>query len=344
MAFEITELQQCINDLVSVLSLPAVWTGHDASMVATTLLDVLVRMLRLDFAYLRTRAEPQHPMEEWARAGPRSPAESDARAIGQALEPYLAGAAAASAQGIPGVCQGGAVSIAVVPLGLHSPVATVVVGSARLDFPTRMERLPLQVATNQAAVAFMEARRVAGLRRDAGERIRHGEQALRMLIDSVPHLIGAVNPDGRMLVMNRAATAFLGTSLEDGVSAQTWRDRFYHPDDRETMQRSIKQAIADGVPQEGEARIRRHDGLYRWFAVRHEALRDERGALIRLYASATDIHERKATEERMRGENLALREQIDAASMFEEIVGVSPAAAGGACPCVAGSRRPTRRC
>jgi formate hydrogenlyase transcriptional activator len=81
--------------------------------------------------------------------------------------------------------------------------------------------------------------------------------------------------------------------------------------------------LAEGIPQEAEARIRRHDGEYRWFLVRHEALRDDRGALIRLYAAATDIHDRKAAEDRMRGENMALREEIDKASMFEEIVGVS---------------------
>jgi formate hydrogenlyase transcriptional activator len=141
----------------------------------------------------------------------------------------------------------------------------------------------------------------------------------------VPHLLGAVSPDGQMLLMNRAATTYLGTPLEAGVAAQEWRERFYHPDDRAAMQRNVQRALAEGVPQEGEARIRRRDGEYRWFLVRHEALRDDRGGLIRLYAAATDIHDRKATEDRMRSENLALREEIDRASMFEEIVGVSQA-------------------
>jgi hypothetical protein len=65
---EIKQLQRCIRDLVSVLSLPAVWTGTDTSIVANTLLDVLSRMLRLDFAYLRTTSEPASAAKEWARS------------------------------------------------------------------------------------------------------------------------------------------------------------------------------------------------------------------------------------------------------------------------------------
>ncbi len=320
---EIRRLRRCISDLVSVLALPALWTGHDTATVATTLLDVLARMLRLDFVYLRTTSDDPG-VNEWARTA-RGPAnESDTRQLGRELEPYIAVAQTASTRALPTACGGGPGSVAVVHLGVDKPVALFVAGTRRPDFPTDAERLVLQVATNQAAIAFMEARRVTRLQEDADERLRHREQELRMLVDSVPHLIGAVSPDGQMLLMNRAATTYLGTPLEDGVAAQEWRERFYHPDDRDAMQRSVQRALADGMPQEGEARIRRHDGEYRWFLVRHEALRDERGALIRLYAAATDIHDRKAAEERMRGENLALREEIDKASMFEEIVGVSP--------------------
>jgi formate hydrogenlyase transcriptional activator len=66
-------------------------------------------------------------------------------------------------------------------------------------------------------------------------------------------------------------------------------------------------------------------GKYRWFLVRYNPLRDNRGHIIRWYATGTDIEDRKRAEERMRDENLALREQIDQAFMFEEIVGSSPA-------------------
>jgi transcriptional regulator with GAF, ATPase, and Fis domain len=67
------------------------------------------------------------------------------------------------------------------------------------------------------------------------------------------------------------------------------------------------------------------DGKYRWFLVRYNPLRDDQGRIIRWYATGTDIDDRKRAEERIRDENVALREQIDQAFMFEEIVGSSPA-------------------
>ena len=56
-----------------------------------------------------------------------------------------------------------------------------------------------------------------------------------------------------------------------------------------------------------------------------QPLRDEQGRLVRWYATGTDIDDRKRTEDRVRNENVALREEIDRSSMFEEIVGSSEA-------------------
>ena len=76
---------------------------------------------------------------------------------------------------------------------------------------------------------------------------------------------------------------------------------------------------------EFEARMRRHDGTFRWFLFRLNPLRDDHGQITRWYGTATDIDDRKSAEERLLQENVALREEIDKASMFEEIVGASPA-------------------
>ena len=51
-ADEIKRLQRCINDLVSLLALPAMWSGSKPSDIVHTLLDSLVRMLDLDFVYV----------------------------------------------------------------------------------------------------------------------------------------------------------------------------------------------------------------------------------------------------------------------------------------------------
>jgi formate hydrogenlyase transcriptional activator len=74
-----------------------------------------------------------------------------------------------------------------------------------------------------------------------------------------------------------------------------------------------------------ELRLRKRDGSYRWFLARLNPLRDEQEQITRWYFTATDIEDRKQTEDTLRRENVALREEIDKTSMFEEIVGASPA-------------------
>ena len=84
-------------------------------------------------------------------------------------------------------------------------------------------------------------------------------------------------------------------------------------------------ALEHGAPFELEIRVRRNDGQYRWFLFRYNPLRDDEGRIIRWYATGIDIEDRKQAEERIRNENMALREEIDRTSMFEEIVGSSEA-------------------
>jgi formate hydrogenlyase transcriptional activator len=86
-----------------------------------------------------------------------------------------------------------------------------------------------------------------------------------------------------------------------------------------------QQALSRGEPVEVELRARRKDGQYRWFLVRYNPLRDDEGSIIRWYVTGIDIEDRKQAEERVQKENLALREEIDHSSMFEEIVGSSAA-------------------
>ncbi len=101
---------------------------------------------------------------------------------------------------------------------------------------------------------------------------------------------------------------------------------FFHPDDRDRAARTYSDnARSGGSAYELELRLRKRDGTYRWFLVRFNPLRDEQGQTTRWYTALTDIEDRKQAEDRLRSENVALREEIDKASMFEEIVGTSPA-------------------
>lgn len=159
---------------------------------------------------------------------------------------------------------------------------------------------------------------------NAFEQIKAEEAELRRMIDAVATYIYVLRPDGRALYANRTVLDYLGLTLED-VQREDHRARVFHPEDVEKLRLERDEALARGMPFENEQRARGKDGKYRWFLVRYNPLRDDKGNIIRWYATGTDIDDRKQAEERMRDENLALREQIDQAFMFEEIVGTSPA-------------------
>src|SRR3989475_6370356 len=118
--------------------------------------------------------------------------------------------------------------------------------------------------------------------------------------------------------------AYAGLTLDEGMAVD-FRARVFHPDDVEKLHDDRQAALALGLPFANEQRARRHDGQYRWFLIQYNPLRDDQGRLLRWYVTGTDIDERKEAEERMRHENLVLREDIARASMFEEIVGSSAA-------------------
>jgi formate hydrogenlyase transcriptional activator len=154
------------------------------------------------------------------------------------------------------------------------------------------------------------------------EKLRQDERELRRITDAIAQLICVLGPDGKTLYANRFVLEYSGLSLED-VMADDFRARFFHSDDIERSQNERQHALEREAPFELELRARRKDGQYRWLLIRYNPLRDEEGRIIRWYATGTDIDDRKRAEERTHKENLALREEIDQSSMFEEIVGSS---------------------
>jgi len=120
------------------------------------------------------------------------------------------------------------------------------------------------------------------------------------------------------------ALEYTGLSLDD-VQTDDFRARVFHPDDVQRLREERYKALSDTAPFENEERALGRDGRYRWFLIRYNPLLDESGKVIRWYATGTDIDDRKRAEERLRNETVALREQIDRDSMFEDIVGSSEA-------------------
>jgi formate hydrogenlyase transcriptional activator len=158
--------------------------------------------------------------------------------------------------------------------------------------------------------------------KQAQVKLRQDEQELRRMTDAIPHAIVVQRPDGTALYANQIMLEYTGLTLED-VQADGSRERIFHPHDLERVRDERQKALAIGEPFEIEQRARRNDGQYRWFLIRYNPLRDDSGHVIRWYATGTDIEDRKQAEEKMRNENLALREVIADSSMFDEIVGSS---------------------
>jgi formate hydrogenlyase transcriptional activator len=161
-------------------------------------------------------------------------------------------------------------------------------------------------------------------RKKAEQKLEAQEVELRQILDLTPQLIAVFGPHYReRLFINRIALEYHGLTLEE------WRNAapgaLGHPDDAKRVRAIWDRAISSGSAFESEGRLRKSDGSYRWFLIRYNPVRDEEGKVLRWYAASADIDDRKRAEERLQQENVALREEIDRASMFEEIVGTSPA-------------------
>src|SRR5580692_6272830 len=102
-------------------------------------------------------------------------------------------------------------------------------------------------------------------------------------------------------------------------------NRDVHPDDLERVQSERSAGLSRGVPFETEKRLLDKDGQFRWFLFRYNPVLNEAGDIVRWFTTATDVEDRKQAEDRVRNEAIALREQIDRDSMFEDIVGSSEA-------------------
>src|SRR5712692_6148533 len=164
-------------------------------------------------------------------------------------------------------------------------------------------------------------------RRQAEDKLRQDEQELRQLIDFLPEHVVVLNKDGALLHANKTMLDYSGYTLEQmkggGDAARIKRD--VHPDDLDRVHGERAAGLSKAVPFEMEKRLLNKSGQFRWFLFRYRPVFDGEGIVVRWFASATDIEERKQAEDRVRNEAVALREDIVRASMFEEIVGSSAA-------------------
>ena len=158
--------------------------------------------------------------------------------------------------------------------------------------------------------------------RSREEKLRESEYELRQLVEFAPTHVFVLSPQGHGIYASRVVLDYYGLTMDewlgDGVP-----EKIVHAEDLERYLSERNKGLAGEAPFETEVRRKRKDGAYRWFVSRFNPMRDEKGNIARWYVAQTDIEESKLAAQRTENENLALREELDRSSMFEEIVGSS---------------------
>jgi PAS domain S-box-containing protein len=158
--------------------------------------------------------------------------------------------------------------------------------------------------------------------------LRESELRLRTLAESLPQLVWTCNPDGWCDYLSPQWLEYTGRPESEQIGFG-WAEQL-HPDDRERAQAAWTAATERGDYFDVEFRIRRFDGVYRWFKTRALPLRDSTGRIVKWFGSNTDIQEMKFAEERLQTHlgrlNLlhqitrAIGERQDLASIFQVVV------------------------
>ena len=320
-AEEIKRLQRCIDDLVGVFELPALWLGGEPSRIVGTVLDALMSRLGLDVVYARVNDAAGDPPIEMARVAASRRLPGRAHSIGRMIHLWLGD----DPEQWPSLARARAgeddLSLVTLRLGVQGDIGLLVAGSARAGFPGQSETLLLSVAANQAAIGLREAwlrseqtrvaaeldRRVAQRTADlaaANEELKKSEAKLRVIIDTMPALAWSTRPDGSSDYFNERWLSYTGLTAEQSLD-YGWRVAV-HPDDLPALQENWQAVLVTGAPGERpvtpgrEARLRRYDGEYRWFFFRGSPLHDESGKIVAWYGTNVDIEDRKRAEEALR--------------------------------------------
>jgi len=319
---EIKRLQRCINDLVSLLALPAIWSGGDISQVLDTLLNTLMRMLRLDLVSVRLNLPVVEAPIEIVRVSQSLGPMPSAHEICEALNDSLGDSSRRWPPLLRNVMGDRDVSMVPLPLGLQGELGMIVAAAQRSDFPQQTEALLLSVATSQACIGLQEARLLSQQKRIADEldqrvaqrtaelAAANAELQLQVgLLQSLPVSAWTLKPDGTPDFVNRVWLEYSGQSLDFVRSRPDAWMAAVHPEDRETASRSFWEGVRSGQGFAMETRSRRaRDGTYRWHLNQAVVLRDAEGTVLKFVGTTTDIDDQKRAEEKLRRSEAFLAE------------------------------------
>ena len=130
-------------------------------------------------------------------------------------------------------------------------------------------------------------------RKRAEDALRSSEQKLLLTLDSIDGLVTTISPSGELEFANRRFVEYTGNTVEELRTN-------LHPDDRERVMGQWTHALRTGEALYSEARIRRHDGVFRWFVMTALPLTNQDNQILRWYNLITDIQDRKEAEEKLR--------------------------------------------
>ena len=255
---EIQRLRRCINDLVSIVALPA-WSGAEPSQIVSTLLDVLPGMLRLDLLYVRVQDPAAGPPIEMVRVAHPRPDTPSAQEIAATLNRWFGPAPEKRPQLIPNPIGEGDMSIVAVRLGVQGEIGVMFAGAERKDFPGQTEKLLLSVAANQAVIGLQQAQllyKEVAEHRLADERLRLEEAELKRsearkaaIMDSALDSIVTIDHEGRITEFNPAAERTFGYHRGE-VLGRPLAEVIIPPSLREAHRQGLARYLATG-----EARV-----------------------------------------------------------------------------------------
>ena len=159
----------------------------------------------------------------------------------------------------------------------------------------------LGLFANQAALAISNA--------CVEQALQSSEHNLAAIIDTIPTLAWCNLPDGSNEFLNKGWHEYTGLSPEES-HGWGWQAAF-HPDDLPPLMEKWQRMLVSGKSDEIEARLRRHDGVYRWFLIRAQPLRDDSGKIVRWYGTSTDIEDLKQSEQGRRASERNLAAMIN---------------------------------
>jgi two-component system sensor histidine kinase/response regulator len=145
----------------------------------------------------------------------------------------------------------------------------------------------------------------------------HGDlDEWRTLVDVLPQMVWMTGPDGANLYFNRQWMEYTGLTLEESQGSG-WNTAF-HPDDRQRAWDAWQHATATIGSYAIECRLRRADGVHRWWLIRGVPIQDGRGEVLTWCGTCTEVHDLKMAEVEISRTNRALQAEIVERTHAEE--------------------------